>query len=124
MTNGGVTRTRKPLVPITVLDSIGVPHTLPVVLDTAFTGELVLPEPYVRRLFLTMNEQYDGRPATGDIITIPAGEATVVWRGSRRNVKVLQLGVEPLLGMEFLWNHRITIDAVADGVVTITPLGG
>ena len=122
MTKGGVTRTRKPLVSMTILDSIGVPHTLPVVLDTAFTGELVLPERYVRRFALTMNEQYDGRPATGDIIEIPAGQATIIWRGRRRNVKVLQLGVEALLGMEFLWNHRITIDAVADGAVSITPL--
>ena len=69
-----------------------------------------------------MNEQYDGRPATGDIIEIPAGQATIIWRGRRRNVKVLQLGVEALLGMEFLWNHRITIDAVTDGAVSITPL--
>ena len=36
----------------------------------------------------------------------------------------MQLDSEPLLGMEFLWNNRITIDAVTDGAVSITPLGG
>ncbi len=101
MTKGGVTRTRKPLVSMTILDSIGVPHTLPVVLDTAFTGELVLPERYVRRFALTMNEQYDGRPATGDIIEIPAGQATIIWRGRRRNVKVLHWALKPSSAWNF-----------------------
>ncbi|MDE2788346.1 MAG: hypothetical protein OXL37_17035 [Chloroflexota bacterium] len=38
--------------------------------------------------------------------------------------RVIQAGTEPLIGMALLLNHRITIDAVADGAVSITPLGG
>ena len=123
MTGGNVTATRKPLLPITLLDSAGNRHTLRVILDTGFTGELLLPERYIRRLGLTLNEKSAARPATGEFVyDIPTGEVIIIWQGRPRSVQVLQLDSEPLLGMEFLWNHRITIDAVANGAVTVTPL--
>ena len=52
------------------------------------------------------------------------GRATFIWQGRRRNVEVLQLDSEPRLGMELLWNHRITVDAVGNGAVTVAPLSG
>ena len=122
MTSGSVVGTRKPLVPITILDSVGNPQTLRVVLDTGFTGQLALPERYMRRFGLTTDGHIDGRPATGEIIRIPTGRATLIWQGRRRSVEVLQLDSDPLLGMEFLWNHHIAINAITNGPVTITPL--
>lgn len=124
MTSGRVADTRKPFVPVIVLDSNSSPHTIQFILDTGFTGQLLLPNRYMDRLGLSITEWIDARPATGDFLRVPYAEATVVWRGARRQAEILQLGSEPLLGMEFLWNHRITIDAVADGAVNITPLGG
>ena len=124
MTSGKVADTRKPFVPVIVLDSNSSPHTIQFILDTGFTGQLLLPNRYMDRLGLSITEWIDARPATGDFLRVPYAEATVVWRGARRQAEILQLGSEPLLGMEFLWNHRITIDAVADGAVNITPLGG
>ena len=124
MTSGRVDDTRKPFVPVIVLDSNSNPHTIRFILDTGFTGQLLLPNRYMDRLGLSITEWIDARPATGDFLRVPYAEATVVWRGARRQAEILQLGSEPLLGMEFLWNHRITIDAVADGAVNITPLGG
>ncbi len=86
MTPGRVDARRKPFVPVTVLDNQSKPHTIQFILDTGFTGQLLLPNRYMNRLGLSITE--------------------------------------PLLGMEFLWNHRITIDAITDGAVNITPLGG
>lgn len=124
MTNGYVTSTRKPLLRVTLLDTEEHRHTIPFILDTGFTGQLLLPERYISRLGIRMNRRSTGRLASGEMAEIATGTATVIWQGRRRNVRVLQLDSEPLLGMEFLWNHRITIDAVADGAVSITPLGG
>ncbi len=124
MTNGFVTATRKPLLSATLLDTAERRHTIPFVLDTGFTGQLLLPERYIRRLGIRMDRSSTGRLASGEMTEIATGTATVIWQGRRRSVRVLQLDSEPLLGMEFLWNHRITIDAVADGAVSITPLGG
>ena len=124
MTSGRVDARRKPFVPVTVLDNQGKPHTIQFILDTGFTGQLLLPNQYMNRLGLSITEWIDARPATGEFVRVPYAEATVVWRGTQRRAEILQLDSESLLGMEFLWNHRITIDAVADGAVSITPLGG
>ena len=50
MTSGRVIATRKPLVPITVLDNLRNPHTIQFVLDTGFTGQLLLPNRFANRL--------------------------------------------------------------------------
>lgn len=124
MTSGRVDARRKPFVPVTVLDRLSNPHTIQFIMDTGFTGQLLLPSRYIDRLGLSITEWIDARPATGDFVKVPYAEATVIWRGARRQAEILQLDSEPLLGMEFLCNHRITIDAVANGPVSITPLGG
>ena len=124
MISGKVSASRKPFVPVTILDNHSNPHTIRFILDTGFTGQLLLPDRYIDRLGLSITEWIDARSATGDFVKAPYAEATVVWRGARRQAQILQLDSEPLIGMELLWNHRITIDAVADGAVSITPLGG
>ena len=124
MTRGYVTTTRKPMLPLTILDRNDNGHAIQFIVDTGFTGQVLLPERYIRRLGLIMDSWFEGRPATGEVTNILAGEAIIIWQGQRRDVHVLQLDSEPLLGMELLWNNRIAIDAVADGAVTVTPLGG
>ncbi len=124
MTSGRVIATRKPLVPVTILDSQSNPHTIQFILDTGFNGQLLLPTQYMNRLGLSVTEWIDARPATGVFVRVPCAEATVVWQGTRRRAEILQLDSEPLVGMGFLWNHRITIDAISNGPVTVTPLGG
>ena len=124
MTSGRVDDRRKPLVPVTVFDHQSRPHTIQFILDTGFTGQLLLPYRYMSRLGLSITEWIDARPATGEFMRVPYAEATVVWQGTQRRAEILQLDSEPLLGMEFLWNHRITLDAITDGAVSITPLGG
>jgi clan AA aspartic protease len=109
---------------LTILDRNDNGHAIQFIVDTGFTGQVLLPERYIRRLGLIMDSWFEGRPATGEVTNILAGEAIIIWQGQRRDVHVLQLDSEPLLGMELLWNNRIAIDAVADGAVTVTPLGG
>ena len=124
MTSGRVIASRKPLVRLAFLDDNQNRHLIPVVLDTGFTGQILLPERYTTRLGLKLDRSMHGHLADGEFVRIPAGEATVIWQGQHRTAQVLQLGTEPLLGMEFIWNHRITIDAVPNGPVTINPIGG
>ena len=124
MTRGYVTTTRKQMLTLTILDRDDNGHAIQFIVDTGFTGQVLLPERYIRRLGLIMDSWFEGRPATGEVTNILAGEAIIIWQGQRRDVHVLQLDSEPLLGMELLWNNRIAIDAVADGAVTVTPLGG
>ena len=124
MIRGQVIDTRRALLPLEIQDSAGDWTTLQMVLDTGFTGELALPENYTRQLGIVMNRRSRVTPATGQIVDVPAGYARVVWNENQLQVRVVQAGTSPLLGMELLWNNRIAIDAVADGAVTVTPLGG
>ena len=124
MIGGRVTTGGKAIVRLDFLDSNGTSHTIPMVLDTGFTGHVSLPERYVDRLGLAMRTSTQGHLANGEFIEIPTGFATIIWRNDHRQIRVLQLGTEPLVGMSFLWNHRITIDAVPTGAVSIAPLGG
>ena len=124
MINGRIADLRLAWIPLRVQGGSGDWQTLNVVVDTGFTGQLALPERYVRQLELMLNDENRVTPATGQSILVAAGNVLVMWHGRQLRVRVVQSGTHPLLGMALLWNNRIAIDAVADGAVTVTPLGG
>ena len=122
MTNGYISTARLPQIPVRLQDGSGNWQMLAAVVDTGFTGQLALPESYANRLGLELNDEISVTPATGRAIVVPAGNVRIIWRGEQRLARVAQAGTHPLLGMSLLWNHRIAIDAVANGAVSITPL--
>ena len=124
MISGRVTRERRALIAIAIRDGSGDWRTIDVAIDTGFNGQLALPDRYVRQLGLTLNQNQRATPAIGQTRSVHSGYTKVLWDDIPHDVRVIQAGTNPLLGMEFLWNHRITIDAIANGPVTITPLGG
>ena len=90
------------------------------ILDTGFTGCLVLPEAVIANLGLAKRGVV--------ILTLGNGEehpfdyylGWVSWRGERREVEVLQSIGQPLLGMELLEGAQVTVDARDGGAVTVT----
>ena len=60
--------------------------------------------------------------ADGSTITQEYYEARVEWQGNIRTVRAVEMGTEPLVGINFLWGHRVTVDVVVGGDVTIEPL--
>ena len=122
MINGRMSSAYLAQVPLQVQDGNGDWPTLWAVVDTAFTGQLALPESYVRRLGLIMSDENRVTPATGQTIIVPAGNIRLLWMGRPLLVRAVQSGTRPLLGMRLLWNHHIAINAVTNGAVTITPL--
>lgn len=93
------------------------------VIDTGFTEDAALPLDIINRLGL--------RPAAGTVeIALADGSvgrferytAYMLWHSRLREVIVLDLGSEPLIGMELLRGCNISIDAMPDGVVAIAEL--
>ena len=119
MVQGRVARSKQPLVPVTVLDSEGIEHTLTVVMDTGSNGELTLPREVIQRLGLA----YDGLRtiilADGNEVETSAYFAEIVWVGQRTIVTVFQSEDQYFLGMSLLWGQRLTMDAVEGGRITI-----
>ena len=124
MTSGLVVGSRRIIVPVSIRGGRDEWQTLPFVLDTGFTGNLALTDDYIQRLGLMLDTMRRVTPATGQTIQVLSGLVETRWHNTTRQVQAIQTGNQPLLGMEFLWNHRITIDAVPNGPVTITPIGG
>ena len=124
MTGGRVTSARQPLLPLAILDGGGEWQTLPFVLDTGFTGFIAVPERYSRQLGLTFRRLVDVSSATEQSVMVASGHALIIWFGRRRAVRAIQAGTHPLIGMSLLWHHRIAINAITNGAVTMTPHGG
>ena len=90
------------------------------ILDTGFTGSLVLPESIITELGL----------AKRGVITLTLGNGKehpfdyylgwVSWCGERRVIEVLQSIGQPLLGMELLEGAQIAVDAWDGGAVSVT----
>lgn len=124
MINGRVTGDLKAKINITISVGDGIWNSLDVVVDTGFNGQLALPEETVQSLGLVLDRFRRVTPAIGGTRVVASGYVHLCRAEASMRARVIQAGTEPLIGMALLLNHRITIDAVADGAVSITPLGG
>lgn len=106
------------------IEIVSVDHTekVVVIIDTGFTGKLMLPGDLIDRL---------GLPQVGELpITLGDGQtadvkmylAIVLWHGEERIVQTLRTDGKPLIGMSLLYGNRLTLDVVIDGEVTIETL--
>ena len=92
------------------------------VIDTGFTGYLMLPSDSIDRLNLPLIGQRDVILADGTNVPLNLYRAKVIWHGVERLVYVLRANAESLVGMSLLHGSRVTLDVVTNGDVTIAPL--
>ena len=121
---GHITEDLKAKINIQIRDGDGAWNSLDVMIDTGFNGQLALPEEAAQSLGLVLDRVRRVTPAIGGTRAVASGYVQLRWENVPIRARIIQAGTEPLIGMALLWNHRITIDAVADGPVSITPLGG
>ena len=57
--------------------------------------------------------------ADGSVIAVDVYEATVLWDGQARTVRVHSADGDSLVGMALLYGYRLIIDAVNGGQVII-----
>jgi clan AA aspartic protease len=104
---------------------VGLNHSekVEVVIDTGFTGFLMLPTDLIKRLGLQLigNRRAilgDGSPVSFDLYL-----ARVVWHGKTPEVPALGAKHDgALLGMSMLSGSRAILEVVTNGTVTISPL--
>lgn len=75
--------------------SSGEEHGVEAIVDTGFTGHLHVFDVYI---------------------------GTLAWNGQVRTVEVDEADTDPLVGMELLRNHSLSVDVVDDGPVRIEAL--
>ena len=92
------------------------------VIDTGFTGFLMLPSDLINRLNLPLIGKRNVLLADGNSVPLNLYRVKVIWHSVERVVYVLQSDTESLVGMSLLQGSRLTLDVVPDGDVTIAPL--
>jgi clan AA aspartic protease len=92
-----------------------------VVVDTGFTGELVLPTAVVTALGLTWVSNVTATLADGSTRQADYYDVEVEWGAGWVQITAMALGSEALLGMEFLDGKKLTVEGTPGGLVEIVP---
>jgi len=123
MITGQVTARREAVIRLPLTTAPGATTDVGMVMDTGFTEYLTLPPALIASLALPVLNATAMTLADGSVIAVDVYvdvyEATVMWDGVARTVKVHGADGDPLLGMAMLYGCRIIIDAVDGGQVTI-----
>jgi clan AA aspartic protease len=94
------------------------------VVDTGFTAALTLPPPLIASLSLPYVTNERVMLADGGIQRLRVYAAVVRWDGHDRAVAVHAANGGALIGMSLMYGHRLTIDVVDGGGVSVEPLPG
>ena len=123
MISGTVRPNRRAIVPVDLRAADGQFQSFNFILDTGFDGDLSLPTQILQGLDVAAEGERIIELADGSRTTTYEWSATARWEGKPRDIMIMESAGEPLLGMELLWQSRITLETRAYGPVVIEPLG-
>ena len=89
------------------------------VVDTGFTGQLIVPTQLVAELELPFAQTSQARLANGDEVDFNVHGATAVWDGRPIHIYVSAAGPDILVGMRLLDGHTLTVNVKEGGRVII-----
>jgi clan AA aspartic protease len=109
---GEVDNSGRALIVLRLRPSLGADATpVAVWVDTAFTGELVIPRGTVETLGLRQSAAVLAGLADGTRVVLETYTCLIEWFGQERSVEVVvSEGQFPLLGVGLLKNRRLEID--------------
>ena len=116
---GSVNRDLELVVSVELADANGELHSLPVIVDTGFSGELALPSAIIQSLGLPLNDAVTLILASGQRMSTESYDGRIDWHGRRRDIGVLATREESLLGMLLLRGSKLTATANPGGAVII-----
>ena len=123
MIRGEVRPNRRAMVAVELRAADGQFQSFDFILDTGFDGNLSLPASILRGLDAAPGIERIIELADGSRTTTYEWSAIVRWYGAARPIMIAASAGEPLLGMNLLWQSRITLETRAYGPVLIEPLG-
>jgi clan AA aspartic protease len=118
---GTVTTNHEPVIRLRVRGPGGAIADVDLVVDTGFTGALVLPVPVVAALGLPWRSGGTAVLADGSTHQTDYYEAELEWGPAWASVLVMSIGPEALVGMRLLSGHRLTVEGSPGGAVEIVP---
>ena len=95
-------------------------QTITAILDTGFTGFLMLSSEQAHELGAIPVDLREMELADGTVRSVARYEVTVFWNGQPRTVFALvNEATKPLLGMKLLHRSLVTLELISGGAVTI-----
>lgn len=119
---GRVNSDREAIVQIVVLNNRKQTDSIKGVVDTGYTGDLILPMAVVEQLGLAIQGIQRGVLGDGSSRVFEVYSGLVIWDGSIRKVEINASETGVLIGMGLLENHKLEVVAKPGGKVRITSL--
>ena len=119
---GSVNVSREAIIEIAVLSDNKQIKRVRAVVDTGYTGDLILSRAIVNELGLTIRGIQDAILGDGSFTMFEMYAGSVIWDGQVRRVEVNASETESLIGMGLLEEYKLEIEGRLGGVVKITAL--
>ena len=119
---GTVVNGREPTVSISMLSASGEAVQIDFAIDTGFTDDVTLPFDIIEQLSLPVNRDVQLIMADGTEYVGQSYTGWILWHEQAREIEVISVDADPLVGMRLLSGSNLSIDAESDGAVTITEL--
>jgi clan AA aspartic protease len=119
---GTVTADGEAIVELSLLRPDGTWQAIAAVIDTGFSGYLTLRPAAIASLGLQPLRQGTVVLGDGTIGQIDYYAGTILWDGSRRDVAIGAADIDPVIGMDLLHGHRLTIEVIPNGRTVIQAL--
>jgi len=100
----------------------GATEEVEAVIDTGFTDEMTAESAMIDRLDLTYRHLGRYVLADGRVATARIYQGEILWNAEWREVTVVQTESDCLVGMRLLRGHRLTIDVIDGGDITVEAL--
>lgn len=118
----GIVTDRHAIVSLTFLLINDSTFPIEFVIDTGFTDYLCLPSEAVSLLRLPFLYNMPVNLADNTSVSLAVHQATILWDGVERDVRVFATGRRPLIGTAMLSEQELVIQFTEDGLVTIDEL--
>ena len=107
---------------VELLDKEGLFRAIDVVLDTGFTGDLLLTSDVIEQLEVSEAVEAEAILDDGQDVMLSSWRGRALWHDGPVSVLILEADGDPLLGINLLRGSRVTLDVLVAGDVTIDEL--
>ena len=121
MIDGWVRNRDEPVVRLSVFDSTDRRHEIDFVIDTGFSGTLLLTPKHAKALNLAWMASENAELADGSITRFDYYQCRLEWGEQIRTVPCAVCDGVPLVGTQLLADHELRIQFTQRGLVTIRP---
>jgi len=122
MIRGQLASNGQALVALTLRGPSGAHRAVSALVDTGFSEFLALPESLITDLGLPYVDTHLAILADNSLVEAHVCECQVLWGDEYRDVLAHQMAGGPVIGMSLLRGHRLTVDVIEGGDVTISAL--